>query len=276
MIDDVFPELTRSFGSLVAIASDTWEGTTQARPLSSSSSTSSPTRKRNKKKTIVFSKRVQVLEIPSAQSLTNRERKALWYPDPSDGRKSKLRMILCGMDDILRDDEYDDDHYHRNSNDDGSRYDNGGGMYDERDEGGDYGGESGYSKMYESRRFPVAAVLAEQNNQRHSGTHDDEFIAKIYRQCSTDSVMRAQMRALQDQAEARRCSGTTAEAIEAVVYPMNRTRSRMKKMFRPKWMMLDPPRSFREPLDGDDSFSTGASYSTGASASASTVTWGTR
>lgn len=193
-MDNVFPDM--SFDSLVAMAS----GTFDAPPVRTLSSSISP------KRNVVFSRRVRVLEIPSAKTLTKKERKALWYPEPSDERKSKLRQLLCVVDDVFDDDRYD--------------------IRDEEDFG-----EPGLDHLDERRRLPVSAVLVEQSSQKQLRMQDPEFIAKIYRQCSEQSVVRAQMRAIQDEAEARRISGTTASSMAALALPMKRAKSRIK-LFR--------------------------------------------
>ena len=208
---------------------------------------------------IRFSNRVRVLEIPSHETLTKRERNALWYPDPNDdgsNRKSRLRLVMCGMDDLLSDkddrdgfyDRYDDQDFYENTGGGGGggASSNGRGYFgsglDERDDGsgrdGDYFDESGYNNIIEERQFPVMAVLAEQGSQRLSGKYDDEFISKIYRQCSKHSVARGLARGRHDREEALKCSGTTSEAIDVVLRSMNKSggggRLKVMKMLRGK------------------------------------------
>lgn len=120
----------------------------------------------------MFSERVKVVEIPSARYLTKKDRKALWYADPAEsyGKLSIIkRLTSCSMDDT-------------------------------RDE---YEGDRDVVEAEERRKLPVSAVLVEQNSQRESGIRDVDFIAKIYMQCSAHSTMKAQMRALQHEQEAK-------------------------------------------------------------------------
>lgn len=135
--------------------------------------TSFPIRKRNR---VVFSERVKVVEIPSARYLSKKDKKALWYSEP-DGRGeqkgSKMRLLLCAMEEFRDDsDDMEDD-------------------------------DQGFDRPEERRRLPVSAVLVEQRSQRESGIEDIEFIAKIYKQCSAHSTMKAQIRAMQDEQEVR-------------------------------------------------------------------------
>eukprot|EP00536_Pseudo-nitzschia_multiseries_P014164 jgi/Psemu1/37739/gm1.37739_g len=110
--------------------------------------------------------------------MTKKDKKALWYSDPGEGfiKKSRMRQLLCAIDDD-RDDMNGDDQ-------------------DEYD--------FGFSRPEDRRRLPVSAVLAEQRSQRELGIEDPEFIAKIYKQCSAHSIMKAQIRAMQDEEEARK------------------------------------------------------------------------
>ena len=268
------------FETLVSMASDPWYCRSPTHPQkqllggtpSSSSSSSAqyygrggipkttrrtlPPRKEPTK--IRFSNRVRVLEIPSHETLTKRERNALWYPDPNDdggNRKSRLRLVMCGMDDLLSDKDDHDDFYDRYDDHDFYEKTSGGGSgassnkrgyseggIDERDDGssndGDYFDESGYNNIIEERQFPVMAVLAEQGSQRLSGKYDDEFISKIYRQCSRHSVARGLARGRHDREEALKCSGTTSEAIDVVLRSMNKSgggsRLKVMKMLRGK------------------------------------------
>mmetsp|Transcript_10282 Transcript_10282/g.24687 ORF Transcript_10282/g.24687 Transcript_10282/m.24687 type:complete len:274 (-) Transcript_10282:128-949(-) len=265
------------FETLVAMASDPWycrsPSQQQKQLLGGTSSSSSaqyygrggipkttrrtlPPRKQPTK--IRFSNRVRVLEIPSHETLTKRERKALWYPDPNDdgsNRKSRLRLVMCGMDGLLSDKDGHDDFYDRYDDHDFYENDDGGGGgassngrgymgsgIDERDDGsgggGDYFDELGYNSMIEARKFPVMAVLAEQGSQRLSGKYDDEFISKIYQQCSRDSIARGLARGRNDREVALKCSGTTSEAIDVVFRSMNKSggggRLKVMKMLRGK------------------------------------------
>jgi hypothetical protein len=111
---------------------------------------------------VYFSKRIAVLEIPSARYLSNRQRHALWYSEPKSS-KNHIRQLQDGGELIPS--------KHR----------------DEK------------SKI----RLPVSAVLTEQENQREGGYYDPHTIAKMYRQCSKHSAIRAQMRAKQDEIESR-------------------------------------------------------------------------
>jgi hypothetical protein len=113
--------------------------------------------------TVSFADQVRVDEIPGRDSLSRRQKRALWYPNPT---KESMQMnifqqLLCG-------------HEHN-------------GDADEIHTG--YNDKSHYS-------FPVEAVLTEQENQRGRGRRvDPEEIAKVYQRCSSYSAIRAQMRA---------------------------------------------------------------------------------
>ena len=124
-----------------------------------------PLQQRNR---VAFSERVKVVEIPSAQCLTRKDKKALWYSDPreSAGRYSIIQQLLCTIDDN-RDDIYEHE------------------------------GDRGFDQQEERRKLPVSAVLAEQKSQREAGVDDVDFIAKIYKQCSAHATMKAQIRAMQ-------------------------------------------------------------------------------
>ena len=76
---------------------------------------------------------------------------------------------------------------------------------DHRDESNEQEDEDdqGFDHPEERKRLPVSAVLMEQKSQREAGTKDSDFIAKIYRQCSAHSTMKAQIRAMQDEQDAR-------------------------------------------------------------------------
>lgn len=264
---DFFTDLSQSFDALLMMASDTWDGSASS-PLASSKRQQANKRRpgttTTKTTKICFSNRVRVLEIPSAKTLTKRERKALWYPDPHEGQKSRLRLILCGMDDLLKvNGDFDDRHDECNHDEDDivqRQGFSGRARLDERDDSGevDYFDELGYNNLIESRRFPVMAVLAEQGNQRQSGNYDVDFLSKIYQQCSRESVMRAHDKARQDENVARQCSGTTDEAIDAVLQYLNRTNeSRLNRiqMFRPRQLvanMRESKRSSRDPIHRDN------------------------
>ncbi len=127
---------------------------------------------RRRRRSIVFSERVKVIEIPSARYLTRKERKALWYADPAEsfGKLSLIqRLTQCTTEDA-------------------------------RDE---CEGDRAMAEAEERRKLPVSAVLTEQNSQREAGIRDPDFIAKIYMQCSAHSTMKAQMRAFQHEQEAK-------------------------------------------------------------------------
>jgi len=124
-------------------------------------------------KNVVFSERVKVVEIPSAKYLSKKDKKALWYSEPDEGKVSVVRQLLCVIEDH-RDDSWEQE--------------------DEDDQGFDH--------PEERRRLPVSAVLVEQRSQRESGMEDCDFIAKIYKQCSAHSTMKAQIRAMQAEQQA--------------------------------------------------------------------------
>jgi hypothetical protein len=112
---------------------------------------------------VSFSEQVRVNEIPSKESLSRRERRALWYSEPTRGSgKNLINQIMCGK--------------MRERNGDGDEIDL------------DYDSDS--------RSFPVSAVLMEQESRRGSGQHiDPAEIAKIYQRCSSYSAVQAQQRA---------------------------------------------------------------------------------
>lgn len=123
-----------------------------------------------------FYERVKVVEIPSANVLTRKEKKALWYPEPNEWKQTnKMKLLMCAID-------FDDDYFGEEGRDD----------LDDLDEYGD------------RSSLPVTAVLEEQRNQRELGLElDHEFLAKVYAKCSAYSVMKARRRALQDELEAK-------------------------------------------------------------------------
>ena len=113
--------------------------------------------------TVSFADKVRVEEIPGRDSLSRRQKRALWYPNPTQAsvQMSIFHQLVCG-------------HEH---NDDADEIYTG------------YHDKNHYS-------FPVAAVLTEQENQRGRGRKVDPFeIAKVYQRCSSYSTIRAQMRA---------------------------------------------------------------------------------
>jgi hypothetical protein len=128
---------------------------------------------------VLFSERVKVVEIPSAKYLTRKDKKALWYSDPGESlsRISIMRQLLCVSE-------------------------------DNRDDINDYEDDKGFDDLEERRKLPVSAVLVEQKSQRDSGVEDFDFIAKIYKQCSAHSSMKAQLRAMQHEQEAIECIST--------------------------------------------------------------------
>jgi hypothetical protein len=128
----------------------------------------------NQRKRVIFSERVKVVEIPSAKCLTKKDRKALWYSDPgeSSSKISIMQQLMCVSE-------------------------------DDRDDTNEYEDDKGFDDPEERRRLPVSAVLVEQKSQRESGKKDFDFIAKIYKQCSAHSSMKAQIRAMQHEQEAR-------------------------------------------------------------------------
>ena len=125
---------------------------------------------------VSFYERVKVVEIPSANVLTRKEKKALWYPEPNEWKKTnKMKLLLCAID-------FEDNYYDEEGRDD----------LDDLDEYGD------------RSSMPVTAVLEEQRNQRELGMEvDQEFLARIYTKTSAYSVMKARRRAMQDELEAK-------------------------------------------------------------------------
>ncbi len=112
---------------------------------------------------VSFARQVQVDEIPGRDSLSRRQKRALWYPDPmKEGMQLNLlfQQMACGSE---RSDEGDE-------------------IYPGHDRS--------------QRSFPVSAVLTEQKSQRGRGRRVDPYeIAKVYQRCSSYSSIRAQMRA---------------------------------------------------------------------------------
>ena len=145
-----------------------------------------------KRNRVVFSERVKVIEIPSAKCLTKKDKKALWYADPNEtaGGISIMRQLLCVSE-------------------------------DDRDDINEYEDDLGFERPEERRRLPVSAVLVEQRSQRESGVEDFDFIAKIYKRCSAHSAMKAQIRAMQYEQEAREYVSTDS-----------RVRRKSKQLFR--------------------------------------------
>ena len=127
------------------------------------------------KRSVGFKKKAEVFEIPSSSLLTRRERSALWHPEPK--RKVHVMNPLKLLNCLGKDEERSADE-------------------DER------GSDSALSE-HEMRRLPVATVLSAQENQREEGCNDPEVIAQLYHQCSSQSQMLAQMRAIQDEIDVR-------------------------------------------------------------------------
>jgi hypothetical protein len=152
------------------------------------------------KKNVSFYERVKVVEIPSASSLSRKERKALWYPEPNEWTKSsKVIQLLCALDfnDFTEEGQDDDDEI--------------------------------INELGERKRFPVSAVLDEQKNQRELGMkRDDLFIANIYKKCSANSARRAQLRALHDEVEAREYLSEWIRASTSCSRKKGRNRFRLK------------------------------------------------
>jgi hypothetical protein len=126
---------------------------------------------------VSFHERVKVVEIPSANELTRKEKKALWYPEPKEWRKSsnKMKLLLCAID-------FEGDYYDEEG----------------RDDLDDLHG------CGEPSSLPVMAVLQEQRSQKELGLKvDQEFLARIYAKCSAFSTMQARRRAIQYELEAK-------------------------------------------------------------------------
>ena len=120
----------------------------------------------NHRFSVSFSELVQVNEIPSKESLSKRERKNLWYSEPTRGNGLNLiQQIICG--------------HQRERNGDGDEIDLG-------------------ANDSDSLSFPISAVLTEQESRRDSGQRvDPAEIARIYRRCCSHSAVQAQMRAME-------------------------------------------------------------------------------
>jgi len=164
----------------------------------------SPLHFSRREKTVSFSERVKVLEIPSARHLSRKEKQALWYAEPCEEtdstgtaphKGSVMRQLLCVIADNRDDSDEQEDE-------------------DEEDQG--------FYHPEERKKLPVTAVLMEQKSQRESGIEDEYFIAKVYKQCSTHSTMKAQIRAMQDEQEARDYYNISKDS---------RGRRRSKKLF---------------------------------------------
>lgn len=160
MVSVPFSETIDSFFSL---ASSTFDGAFEGAVV-------------NHSRNVVFSERVKVVEIPSARDLSRKERNSLWHPEPADPKTSKIRKLLCVIEDFSERDESRED-------------------------------DEGFDDSRERQRFPVTAVLMEQQSQRELGMLDEYFIAKVYQHCSAHSIMKAQMRALQHELEAKEYLG---------------------------------------------------------------------
>lgn len=126
-------------------------------------------------RTVSFSNQVRVSEIPNKESLSKRQKQVLWHTEPHRrgyGHFKHLQRILCGSS---PEHNFDGD-----------------GINPELQERGP------------NSILPVSAVLSEQENQRHEGyAANPAAIAKIYRQCSAYSSVRAQMRALEFELDAQ-------------------------------------------------------------------------
>jgi hypothetical protein len=127
-----------------------------------------------RKSRVSFSKQTDVVLIPSAKYLTKKEKNDLWYPEPvkKSDMHHKAHLLMCAITS-------------RKENDDG-------GQAEAKD------------AEEEKNKLPlsVCAVLEEQKSQREEGCTDPDVIAKMYRQCSAYSAVRAQMRAEEDQYDA--------------------------------------------------------------------------
>lgn len=118
-------------------------------------------------RTVSFSKRVRIEEIPNTDSFSQKQRKELWYPEPKRpaGRFNILQSLRC-----LQRDERDDTEL----------------RILQREE----------RKI--DTKLPIDAVLSEQEIQREYGSsYDPTAIAKVYHRCSAYSAVRAQIRALE-------------------------------------------------------------------------------
>ncbi len=114
-------------------------------------------------RTVSFSELVRVDHIPSKNELSKKQRKALWYPEPTKSR-GLLKQVMCGSAPVHSDD----------------------------------GDEVRAMEDRSGRSLPVSAVLAEQESQREGcAPPDPKQIAKVYHRCSSYSTIRAQMRALE-------------------------------------------------------------------------------
>lgn len=144
-------------------------------PCTSGCASPTKTRFPNLFRTVSFSNQVRVAEIPGKDSMTKRQKQALWYTDPpnrSPGQFKRFQKILCG---VCPEQNFDGDEINP-------------------------AGVRGPNVV-----LPVSAVLAEQENQRIWGEQqlNDVAIAKVYRRCSAYSAVRAQMRALEYELDAQ-------------------------------------------------------------------------
>lgn len=121
-------------------------------------------------RTVSFSEQVQIDRIPNIKALSKRQRKALWYPEPTKSR-GIFKQIICAKS----------------------------------SEGRGDGDEVKKIDDRSDKSLPISAVLSEQENQREGnigGAVDDQELAKVYRKCSSYSCIRAHMRALDIQKDA--------------------------------------------------------------------------
>jgi hypothetical protein len=157
-----------------------------------------------------FDNHISIWYIESRSDMTKKQRNALWYPVPEDSsfsrsRQSRLKRLMCQS------------HAH-----------DGGNAFEESESRSDEDCYSAPPIIYTRRscanetrtnrrstpnneigshgvrqRFPVAAVLSEQENQREEGLNDPQMIAKMYQQCSSHSLVQAQLRARHDAQDIR-------------------------------------------------------------------------
>lgn len=143
---------------------------------------------------VKFDKRLEIWNIEKASEMSRKQKNALWYPDPGDNsgsrsRKNRLRLLMCQSH---THDSDKDTTFESESRSDEDSY-----TYMSRRSTSDENEEAQSRRL----RFPVAAVLEEQQNQREAGTNDPERISKMYKHCSSHSQILAQIRAAQDEAD---------------------------------------------------------------------------
>lgn len=144
-------------------------------------------------KYVRFSTVIGFVRIPNLCELPQEEKDELWHPEPgysssSSNRRTPKRMIGLFLCSSNRPADQDD----------------GGEVATER--GDDHCNSSSPSSLSSSsskRRFPVDAVLTEQDYQRYEGSHDPDLMARIYGKCSAHGVARAHMRAKVLEADVR-------------------------------------------------------------------------